>query len=103
MKRTDINKIQDVISQFFWYRQSFGWINISSLRDHPSKKRKTIWNVSQGASKESKDPGGNTKRMGWLTLGKKIIAVLLLRKEGKDGDLMYISTIKGMVICYCPR
>lgn len=55
------------------------------------------------ASKESKDPGGNTKRMGWLTLGKKIIAVLLLRKEGKDGDLMYISTIKGMVIRYCPR
>lgn len=53
MKRTDINKIQDVISQFFWYRQSFGWITISSLRDHPSKKRKTIWNVSQGASKEA--------------------------------------------------
>lgn len=69
----------------------------------PFKKEKNNLERVTVASKESKDPGGNTKRMGWLTLGKKIIAVLLLRKEGKDGDLMYISTIKGMVIRYCPR
>lgn len=53
MNRTDINKIQEGTAQFFWYRQSFSWITISSLRDHPSKKRKTIWNTSQGASKDA--------------------------------------------------
>lgn len=40
--------------------------------------------------------------MGSLTPGKKVIVVLLLREEGKDGDLIYISTVKGMVIHYCP-